>query len=101
MFTDKDEKQIDRAVRQAAKVIDNELEKMFRKLPESAADEMAIRLVGELLVQTQPPFLIEGLVLGLVPDELGRAIQDRAVQEVRNTFYIVGSNADDADPKPS
>lgn len=101
MFTDKEERQIDRAVRRAAKVIDNELEKMFRKLPESAADEMAMRLVGELLVKTQPPFLIEGLVLALVPDELGCAIQKRAVQEVRNTFHIVGASDDDADPKTS
>ena len=54
MFTDKEERQIDRAVRRAAKVIDNELEKMFLKLPESAAEEMAMRLVGELLVKSHP-----------------------------------------------
>ena len=101
MFTDKEERQIDRAVRRAGKVIDNELEKMFCKLPESAAAEMAMRLVGELLVQTQPPFLIEGLALGLVPDELGRMVQKRAVDEVRNTFHIVRSNADETDPKTS
>jgi hypothetical protein len=100
MFTNKEEGQIDRAVRRAAKVIDNELEKMFRKLPESAADDMAIRLVGELLVQTQPPFLIQGLLLGLAPDELGDAMQKRAVEKVRDTFHIVGSNAD-PDPKAS
>jgi hypothetical protein len=101
MFTDKEDRQIDRAVTRAAKLIDNELEKMFRKLPESAAYEMAMRLVGELLVKTQPPFLIDGLVLGLVPDELGREVQKRAVHQVRNTFHIVGSSADDADPKIS
>jgi len=99
MFTDKDDRQIDRAVRQAAKVIDKELEKMFLKLPESAAHDMAMRLVGELLVQTQAPFLIEGLVLGLAPDALGREVQRRAVQKVRDTFYIVGSNTDHDDPK--
>lgn len=101
MFTDKKKRQIDRAVRQAAKMIDNELEKMFRKLPESAAGEMAIRLVGGLLVQTQPPDLIDGLVLGLVPDELGRLIQKRAVDKVRNTFHIARTSADDADPETS
>lgn len=94
MFTDKEERQIDRAVRQAAKVIDNEFEKMFRKLPEYAAYDMAMRLVGEMLVQTLEPFLIEGLVLGLAPDELGRLVQERAVRKVRDTFYIVGSKAD-------
>lgn len=101
MFTDKEERQIDRAVRHAAKVIDNEFEKMFSKLPFYAAQDMAMRLVGTLLVQTQPPDLIEGLVLGLAPDELGRLVQERAVEKVRSTFHIVRSHADDTDPKSS
>ena len=96
MFTDKEERQIDRAVRQAAKVIDNEFEKMFRKLPEWAAYDMAMRLVGGLLVQTLEPVLIEGFVLGLAPDELGRLVQEREVRKVRDTFYVVRSSLDDA-----
>jgi hypothetical protein len=57
MWTEKEERQINRAIEYAATRIEAELEKMLEKLPESAAPQMAMEVLAQLLVESTPELM--------------------------------------------
>ena len=57
MWTEQEERQINRAIEQAATRIEAELEKMLGKLPESAWPQMAMEVLAQLLVERTPQLM--------------------------------------------